>query len=171
MGRHTADGMEAPVGKLTANKAPCPCRGLCALADVAGIRTADERTRTAVLISLRVIGQVLRGVVPACKSRIPKGISLLRLAQCCTVLRSRWYQNGIKSVLVFAYRHLPPLVLARSHRASLVLRSYPRVRSRAADKLRFPHRCVSQARRRGRRRRSGPLPPRPRPSPSRNHQP
>jgi hypothetical protein len=30
------------------------------------------------------------------QSRISKGLSLLRVAACCTVLRSRWYQSGIK---------------------------------------------------------------------------
>jgi integrase len=47
--------------------------------------------------SLRVITQVLQGVARACNSRIPKPFSLLRLAECCTVLRSRWYQSGINS--------------------------------------------------------------------------
>jgi hypothetical protein len=52
--------------------------------------------------SLRVIGHVLLGVARVCKSRISKPLSFLRLALCCTVLRSRWYQSGINSVLVFA---------------------------------------------------------------------
>jgi hypothetical protein len=30
-----------------------------------------------------------------CNCRIFRGVSLLRFAACCTVLRSRWYQNGI----------------------------------------------------------------------------
>ena len=29
-----------------------------------------------------------------CKCRTFRGISFLRLAKCCTVLRSRWYQSG-----------------------------------------------------------------------------
>jgi len=58
---------------------------------------ADERTRTADLISLRVITQALQGLAQACKSRISKGISFLCFAPCCTVLRSRWYQIGINS--------------------------------------------------------------------------
>ncbi len=33
----------------------------------------------------------------ACKSRISKRISFLCFARCCTVLRSRWYQSGIKT--------------------------------------------------------------------------
>jgi hypothetical protein len=53
---------------------------------------ADERTRTADLISLRVIGHVLQGLAQECKSPISKPVSILRVAACCTVLRSRWYQ-------------------------------------------------------------------------------
>jgi hypothetical protein len=61
---------------------------------------ADERTRTADLISLRVITQALQGCAGDCKCRIFRGVSFLCLAQCCTVLRSRWYQSGINSTLV-----------------------------------------------------------------------
>jgi hypothetical protein len=46
--------------------------------------------------SLRVIGQALQGFAEGCKTRIAKWFSFLWLAQCCTVLRSRWYQSGIK---------------------------------------------------------------------------
>jgi hypothetical protein len=53
---------------------------------------ADERTRTADLTSLRVIIQALQGFAEACISRISKRFSLLRVALCCTVLRSRWCQ-------------------------------------------------------------------------------
>src|SRR5829696_2650281 len=60
-----------------------------------GKRRADERTRTAYPCSLRVITQALQGCAGACKSRISKGVSFLYLAECCTVLRSRWYQSGI----------------------------------------------------------------------------
>jgi hypothetical protein len=61
-----------------------------------GKRRTDERTRTADLISLRVIGHVLLGFAGACKLRMDKLFSLLSVAACCTVLRSRWYQIGIK---------------------------------------------------------------------------
>ena len=60
-------------------------------------RRADERTRTADLISLRVISQALQGFAGCCKSPIFRAFSLLRFALCCTVLRSRWYQSGVKS--------------------------------------------------------------------------
>jgi hypothetical protein len=60
-------------------------------------RIADERTRTAVLTSLRVIIHALQGFAQPCKSLISKGFSFLRIALCCTVLRSRWYQSGIRS--------------------------------------------------------------------------
>jgi hypothetical protein len=62
-------------------------------------KRADERTRTAVLISLRVIGQWLQGVAGVCKYRISKPLSLLCIALCCTVLRSRWCQSGVKIAL------------------------------------------------------------------------
>jgi hypothetical protein len=52
--------------------------------------------------SLRVITQALQGLAQECKSRISKPDSLLLFAACCTVLRSRWYQSGVNSVLVFA---------------------------------------------------------------------
>ena len=45
--------------------------------------------------SLRVITQALQGFAQGCKSRISRRLSLLRVAACCTVLRSRWYQSGI----------------------------------------------------------------------------
>src|SRR5687768_13361986 len=50
--------------------------------------------------SLRVIHQALQGFARACKTCISKGVSFLRIATCCTVLRSRWYQSGINTVLV-----------------------------------------------------------------------
>ena len=65
-------------------------------------RRADERTRTADLPSLRVIIQVLQGFASSCKSRIYKAVSLLSLALCCTVLRSRWCQSGVNITLTSA---------------------------------------------------------------------
>src|SRR5215204_4352632 len=61
----------------------------------AGKKRVDERTRTAFLLQLRVISHALLGFARACKSRITKPLSLLRVAACCTVLRSQWYQSGI----------------------------------------------------------------------------
>src|SRR5215203_6211686 len=52
--------------------------------------------------SLRVIGQRLQGSTGGCKSRIFRGVSFPCLAACCTVLRSRWYQSGIKIALPWA---------------------------------------------------------------------
>src|SRR5215207_353664 len=48
------------------------------------------------LLYRRTWYQALQGVALVCKSSIPRPISLLCLALCCTVLRSRWYQSGIK---------------------------------------------------------------------------
>src|SRR5215217_7746661 len=62
------------------------------LGDLQEKQRADERTRTADLISLRVITQALQGLAQECKSRISKRLSVLGVAECCTVLRSRWYQ-------------------------------------------------------------------------------
>src|SRR5215208_1612713 len=50
--------------------------------------------------SLRVITQALQGVARDCKSPISKRLSLLRVAACCTVLRSRWYRNGISPLRI-----------------------------------------------------------------------
>ena len=38
----------------------------------------------------------MQGVAGGCKTRIFKRFPLPRVAECCTVLRSRWYQNGIR---------------------------------------------------------------------------
>jgi hypothetical protein len=59
------------------------------------LEETDERTRTADLCSLRVITQALQGFAQPCKSRISKRVFFPCLPACCTVLRSRWYQNGI----------------------------------------------------------------------------
>jgi hypothetical protein len=67
------------------------------------IKRADERTRTADLLQLRVIGQALQGVAQACQSRISKPLSFLRLALCSTVLRSRWCRSGLNISLVSTF--------------------------------------------------------------------
>jgi hypothetical protein len=56
---------------------------------------ADERTRTAFLLQLRVIGQALQGCVGVANPAYLEGVSLPCLAECCTVLRSPWYQSGV----------------------------------------------------------------------------
>jgi|SRR5215211_2894720 len=53
------------------------------------IDKAHERTRTAYTCSLRVIHHALQGFAEACRSRIFRRLSVLRIAECCTVLRSR----------------------------------------------------------------------------------
>jgi hypothetical protein len=47
---------------------------------ISRIRRADERTRTADLLQLRVINHALQGFARGCKCRIPKPVSFLRLA-------------------------------------------------------------------------------------------
>ena len=64
-------------------------------------KRADERTRTADLISLRVIKRVFPSVAGVCKTRILKPYFLLRLAHRCRVLRSRWCQSGVNRSGVF----------------------------------------------------------------------
>jgi hypothetical protein len=59
------------------------------------------------LLQLRVIIQALQGVARDCKCRISKPIPLLYLAECCTVLRSRWYQNGIRTSDSYSLRARP----------------------------------------------------------------
>jgi hypothetical protein len=49
------------------------------LVPVQSVQSADERTRTAGLISLRVISQALQGCAQGCKCRISKGILFSRL--------------------------------------------------------------------------------------------
>jgi hypothetical protein len=46
--------------------------------------------------SLRVMHQVLQRVAQGSRTRISKVFSLPWLALCCTVLRSRWCQSGVK---------------------------------------------------------------------------
>jgi hypothetical protein len=79
-------------------------------------RRADSRT--ADLLQLRVMHQALQGFSRGCKPCISKPFSLLRLAQCCTVLRSRWYQSGVIVVLVSAWHGCPYQAPFGSHRAS-----------------------------------------------------
>jgi hypothetical protein len=84
----------------TADKAPdVLVGGLLFLLVLQVKKRADERIRTAFLISLRVIIPVWQGFARARNLPISKPLSLLRLAQCCTVLRSRWGQSGIKPPL------------------------------------------------------------------------
>jgi hypothetical protein len=70
-------------------------RKISALTAFAGKRRADEQTRIADLISLQMIIHVLQGFVRACNYRISRGFSLLYLATCCALLRSRWCQSGV----------------------------------------------------------------------------
>ena len=51
-------------------------------------KRADERTRTADLLQLRVCGQWLLSVAGVCEFGISKGFSILSIAHCCRVLRA-----------------------------------------------------------------------------------
>src|SRR5215204_5536551 len=59
-----------------------------------GRRTDSNRLP---LLQLRVITQALQGCAGDCKCRILGGVSFPCLAACCTVLRCRWYQSGIRT--------------------------------------------------------------------------
>jgi hypothetical protein len=72
-------------------------------AHLSGFGRADERTRTADLVSLRVINRVLQGFAGGCKTRIPRPVSLLCLALRCSVLRSRWCQSGVGVPVAVSY--------------------------------------------------------------------
>ena len=50
--------------------------------------------------SLRVIIHALQGFAQACKPRIFRRLSLLRVAVCCTIVRSWWCQSGVKVTLL-----------------------------------------------------------------------
>jgi hypothetical protein len=51
-------------------------------------READERTRTAYLLQLRVCGHWLLRVAGVCKCRISKRLLVLSIAHDCRVLRA-----------------------------------------------------------------------------------
>src|SRR5829696_4232866 len=55
---------------------------------IASRQRADERTRTAFLLQLRVCGQWLLSVAGVCEFGISKGFSILSIAHCCRVLRA-----------------------------------------------------------------------------------
>jgi hypothetical protein len=76
--------------------------------------------------SLRVIYQALQGHAEVCKSRIPKLFSFLCLALCCTVLRARWCQSGVK-LLSGAIHPLPPIlhVIGPIFRKIVVILTHP----------------------------------------------
>ena len=72
---------------------------------------ADERTRTADLISLRVCGQWLLGIAEACKHCITKPVCFLWLAACCSAMVSRMVSNRPPPSTVFKHLRLcsPPV--------------------------------------------------------------
>jgi hypothetical protein len=69
------------------------------------------------LLQLRVISQVLQAIARVCKSRISKRFPFPWLAACCTVLRSRWCQSGVK--LPVSEHCIQPPASLRSSRSRL----------------------------------------------------
>src|SRR5215204_5440117 len=57
-------------------------------------RRADLRTADLLITSDH---SGVAGVCRGLQCRISRRLSLLRVAACCTVLRSRWYQSGIRT--------------------------------------------------------------------------
>ena len=87
-------------------------------------RRADSNRLS--LLQLRVIGQALQGFARGCKSPISKRLSSLRVAECCTVLRSRWYQIGIRTSGSYSLTVGPMARLRdlRSHNPNKLYRRY-----------------------------------------------
>jgi len=68
-----------------------------------GQRTeADERTRTAFLLITSDPSDVA-GICTALQIRISRLVPFHWFALCCTVLRSRWCQSGVKIALVSTF--------------------------------------------------------------------
>jgi hypothetical protein len=63
-------------------------------------RRADSNSLTLLITSVQSV------VAEGCKSRISKRLSSLRVARCCTVLRSRWCQCGVNLLLVSTFARL-----------------------------------------------------------------
>jgi hypothetical protein len=103
---------------------------------IPGERRADSNRLP--LLQLRVISQALQGFAQACKSRISRGFSFLLLAPCCTVLRSRWYQSGIKRLPVIRVKRCGKSV----DDGSPVLLSF----GRASSQLYLLHPCQLHSR-------------------------
>jgi hypothetical protein len=80
---------------VTEKSTALPCRENSAY--LRRLERADERTRTADPTSLRVIIHALHGFAQGCKFPILKPVSVLCISLCCTVLRSRWCQSGVRS--------------------------------------------------------------------------
>src|SRR5215204_5285954 len=77
----TKDASSAGCGKLAPAMVPRPLWIPEFFLQIARKQRADERTRTADLLQLRVISQALQGFALACKYRISRRFSLLRLAE------------------------------------------------------------------------------------------
>ena len=113
---------------------PPPLAGLAQerCSDLHWFRRTDERTRTADLISLRVITHALQGCAEGCNTRIFKRFPLLRVAECCTALRFRWYQSGIKRPPVMHRGRYPT-------NRSFFIFTVPGVRGDASSLDRYSH--------------------------------
>src|SRR5215213_1627757 len=94
LSRPSADGLQYGCGKARLDYSALP-HVLPAKQPFLESRRADSNRLP--LLQLRVITQALQGCAGSCRTRISKRISVLWFAECCTVLRSRWYQSGIRT--------------------------------------------------------------------------
>src|SRR5215213_6456501 len=103
LSRPSADGLQYGCGKARLDYSALP-HVLPAKQPFLESRRADSNRLP--LLQLRVITQALQGCAGSCRTRISKPISLPSLAGRCTVLRSRWYQSGIKRLRIARLRSL-----------------------------------------------------------------
>ena len=101
--QHTTQGTRSWDSSLLLTNPRCCDRRLSVFTGFAGKTKSRLEPLTC---SLRVITQALQGCAGACKYRIFRGGSFPCFALCCTVLRSRWYQSGIRCPRIACRRFL-----------------------------------------------------------------
>ena len=140
---HSTKGTSsAGCGKLASALVPRPLWIPEFFLQIARKQRADERTRTADLISLQVISHALQGFARDCRIRILKQFSLLRLERCCTVLRSQWCQSGVSRPWITRRRYFCSALSSFSHSPflKLVLNAADAPRSQPPLGFRLPRR-------------------------------
>ena len=134
----------APMAAASAPSAPRSPGNIAQLLDCPSLNigASESKEPTSGLeplsCSLRVIIHMLQGFAGDCKCRIFRGVSFLYLATCCTVLRSRWYQIGIRrsdSYRLTAVQWHEPATFAATIRRPLFLGVAPRCRIRLSKQI------------------------------------
>ena len=90
-----------------------------------------------------MIIQALQGFAQACENPISKGSSFLCFAPCCTVLRSRWCQSGVRSSWITRRRFHGAQQASRNGDG---LPATVRVHARLLPSPALPWKCVSYQR-------------------------